>query len=67
VPEIMSAFFWSCATGFSFFAPFFYVIFLTILLTHRAFRDEAKCSKKYGEYWEEYRDLVPYKIIPGVI
>lgn len=67
VPEIMSAFFWSCATGFSFFAPFFYVIFLTILLTHRAFRDEAKCSKKYGEHWDEYRELVPYKIIPGVI
>ena len=67
VPEIMSAFFWSCATGFSYFAPFFYVIFLCVLLTHRAFRDEAKCSKKYGEHWEEYKKLVPYKIIPGVI
>ena len=67
VPEIMAAFFWSCATGFSYFAPFFYVIFLCVLLTHRAFRDEAKCSKKYGEHWDEYRKLVPYKIIPGVI
>ncbi|MDB5281545.1 MAG: hypothetical protein JWO06_620 [Bacteroidota bacterium] len=67
LPEILAAFFWSCATGFSFLMPFFYVIFLTVLLTHRAFRDEAKCSKKYGEHWEEYRKLVPYKIIPRVL
>jgi 7-dehydrocholesterol reductase len=67
VPEIMAAFFWSCATGFSYFAPFFYVIFLTILLTHRAFRDDEKCSAKYGEYWKDYCKAVPYKIIPGII
>jgi 7-dehydrocholesterol reductase len=67
VPEILAAFFWSCATGYDYFMPFFYVIFLTILLTHRAFRDEAKCSKKYGVHWDEYRKLVPYKIIPRVV
>ncbi|MBP6730607.1 MAG: hypothetical protein KA149_01025 [Chitinophagales bacterium] len=67
IPEIMAAFFWSCATGFTFLMPFFYVIFLTVLLTHRAFRDEAKCSKKYGEYWLQYRKMVPYKIIPGIV
>lgn len=67
VPEILAAFFWSCATGFSYFMPFFYVIFLTILLTHRAFRDEVKCSKKYGLHWDEYRKIVPYKIIPGLV
>ncbi|MBK7149341.1 MAG: 7-dehydrocholesterol reductase, partial [Bacteroidetes bacterium] len=31
VPEILAAFCWSCATGFSHFAPFFYVSFLTVL------------------------------------
>ena len=67
LPELAAAFFWSCATGFSYLMPFFYFIFLTVLLTHRAFRDEAKCSKKYGTYWAEYRKLVPYKIIPGVV
>lgn len=67
VPEIMAAFFWSCATGFSFFIPFFYVIFLTVLLTHRAFRDDTKCRNKYNEHWTEYCKLVPYKIIPGII
>lgn len=67
VPELMAAFFWSCATGFDYLMPFFYFLFLCILLTHRAFRDEAKCSKKYGPYWLEYRKLVPYKIIPGLV
>ncbi len=67
IPEIMAAFFWSCATGFSHFAPFFYVSFLTILLTHRAFRDDMKCRNKYGKFWEEYCKKVPYKIIPGVV
>jgi 7-dehydrocholesterol reductase len=67
LPELAAAFFWSCATGFEYFMPFFYVVFLTFLLTHRAFRDEAKCSKKYGKDWETYRKLVPYKIIPGVV
>ena len=67
VPEILAAFFWSCATGFDYLMPFFYVIFLTILLIHRSMRDEEKCSKKYGIYWLEYRKLVPYKIVPGVL
>lgn len=67
VPELLAAFFWSCATGFNYFSPFFYVIFLTILLTHRAFRDDTKCRNKYGKYWDEYCKLVPYKIIPGIL
>ena len=67
LPELAAAFLWSCATGFNYLMPFFYFLFLCILLTHRAFRDEAKCSKKYGKYWQEYRKLVPYKIIPGIV
>jgi 7-dehydrocholesterol reductase len=67
VPEILAAFFWSCATGFSYFAPFFYVSFLTVLLTHRAFRDDTKCANKYGDAWKQYCRAVPYKIIPGVV
>jgi 7-dehydrocholesterol reductase len=67
LPELSAAFLWSCATGFTHLMPFFYVIFLTILLVHRAFRDDEKCSKKYGRHWEEYCKAVPYKIIPGVV
>ena len=46
--------------------PFLYFFFLTILLVHRVFRDEEKCSAKYGKYWEEYCKAVPYRLIPGI-
>jgi 7-dehydrocholesterol reductase len=67
IPEVLAAFFWSCASGFGYVMPFFYVLYLIPVLLHRAYRDEAKCSNKYGPYWKEYRQLVPYKIIPGLI
>mmetsp|Transcript_62643 Transcript_62643/g.149421 ORF Transcript_62643/g.149421 Transcript_62643/m.149421 type:complete len:485 (-) Transcript_62643:79-1533(-) len=44
----------------------FYPIFLTILLIHRAGRDEEKCLAKYGEYYKEYMKVVRYRIIPYV-
>jgi 7-dehydrocholesterol reductase len=46
--------------------PLLYCVFLTILLLHRAKRDEAKCLKKYGADYERYAALVPYLVIPGV-
>ncbi len=62
--EISLAFFWTLPVLFTHFLPWFYVVFLTILLVHRSYRDDAKCSKKYGEYWEIYCESVPNKIIP---
>jgi 7-dehydrocholesterol reductase len=76
VPEILAAFCWSLPAGLHtlstpssllWFIPFFYVIFLTILLLDRAFRDSARCESKYGKYYEEYKRLVPKFIIPGVL
>lgn len=64
IPEILGAFFWSVPALFSNFFPYFYVIFLTALLTERAFRDDRRCAKKYGEDWEKYCKKVPNKIIP---
>ncbi|CAB9516941.1 dehydrocholesterol reductase [Seminavis robusta] len=46
--------------------PLSYAVFLTILLTDRAERDAKKCHAKYGKYYDEYCELVPYKILPGV-
>ena len=46
--------------------PLFYAAFLTILLIHRAARDEEKCLKKYGKYYEQYMAAVKYKIVPYV-
>lgn len=44
-----------------------YVIFLTILLVDRAFRDDLRCGEKYGKYWQQYQSIVPYRLIPGVL
>ena len=67
VPEILGAFFWTVPALFVNITPYLYLIFLTILLVHRAYRDEQKCSRKYGEDWKTYCEKVPYKIIPGLI
>lgn len=67
LPELLAAFFWSVPALFYDFSPYFYVCFLTILLFDRAFRDDKRCADKYGEYWERYCSMVPYKIIPFVI
>ncbi|KAF3362927.1 7-dehydrocholesterol reductase [Chlamydiales bacterium STE3] len=67
LPEILAAFCWSVPALFSNFMPYFYVIFLTILLTERAFRDDRRCARKYGLDWKNYCSVVPYKMIPYVI
>ena len=70
--ELMAAWSW-CLLGTNLssdvsngFLPLFYAVFLTILLVHRADRDEEKCVLKYGDGYREYMKMVPYKIIPGV-
>ncbi|KAF5953181.1 hypothetical protein HYC85_011125 [Camellia sinensis] len=65
VPEILAAFFWTVPTLFNHFLPYFYVVFLTILLFDRAKRDDDRCRSKYGKYWKLYCEKVPYRIIPG--
>jgi 7-dehydrocholesterol reductase len=67
IPEIAGAFFWSVPALFTNFAPYFYVVFLTFLLFDRAFRDDQRCAKKYGNDWKNYCELVPYKIVPFLI
>jgi 7-dehydrocholesterol reductase len=66
VPEIALALAWTLPALFSHALPFSYVVFLTVLLSHRTVRDDAKCSKKYQRYWAEYCQRVPYRIIPYV-
>lgn len=67
VPEIVGAFCWTVPALFSHAIPYFYVVFLTILLIDRAFRDDIRCAQKYEKGWSTYCEQVPYKIIPYVI
>jgi len=64
--EIALAFCWCLPGLFRHLYPFCYVIFLTVLLVHRTFRDERKCADKYGKFWEEYCQQVPSRIIPFI-
>jgi 7-dehydrocholesterol reductase len=64
VPEIAAAFLWTVPALFEHAIPYFYVCFLTILLLDRAFRDDKRCAEKYGEDWEKYCEMVPYKMVP---
>ena len=64
VPEILLAFFWTVPAAFGALLPYSYVMFLTILLTHRSFRDEQKCGKKYGTFWQQYCRKVKHRIVP---
>lgn len=61
---------WSMTTGSptsGSIITYFYPIYFAILLIHRAMRDDHFCSEKYGEGWKEYKKLVPYVFIPGLI
>ena len=66
IPEIMLSFCWSVPALFEHGLPYSYVIYLTVLLVHRSFRDEMKCSAKYNKYWVEYCEKVPSRIVPYV-
>lgn len=64
--ELSAALLWCPPVQFHQIVPYFYFIFLTILLFHRAIRDEERCLKKYGKAYQDYKKKVPYFIIPGV-
>jgi len=61
---ISTAFCLSC--GISYLLPYFYIIYMTILLVHRVGRDDLRLRQKYGAYWTEYCRKVPFKILPYV-
>ncbi|XP_033741199.1 7-dehydrocholesterol reductase-like [Pecten maximus] len=65
--ELLLAFCWTVPCMTLNFAPYAYFVFLTILLVHRSFRDEQKCSRKYGHYWREYCHEVPFRIVPYLL
>jgi 7-dehydrocholesterol reductase len=46
--------------------PYFYIVYMFMLLLHRSIRDDRKCRAKYGEHWDEYCRRVPYVLVPGL-
>ncbi|XP_027685940.2 7-dehydrocholesterol reductase isoform X4 [Chelonia mydas] len=64
--DLMGSLAYCLTCGFGHILPYFYIIYMTILLTHRCIRDEHRCSSKYGKEWKRYTAAVPYRLIPGV-
>ncbi|XP_068664374.1 delta(14)-sterol reductase-like isoform X2 [Aristolochia californica] len=62
--ELMLALSFSLPCGASSIIPYFYPLYLLILLIWRERRDEERCAQKYKEVWMEYCKLVPWRILP---
>ena len=54
------------ARGWGMLITYFYILYFAALIIHRQTRDEANCRKKYGKDWDEYKKLVPWRIVPGI-
>jgi 7-dehydrocholesterol reductase len=66
LPELLGAFCWSLPALFSHFMPYFYLCFLCLLLVDRSYRQDRRCSMKYGKDWDIYCKRVPFRLIPFV-
>ncbi|EDO38405.1 predicted protein [Nematostella vectensis] len=64
VGDLMGCLAYCAACGTGHVLPYFYLIYMTVLLVHRSYRDDVRCREKYGKYWAEYTKLVPYRIVP---
>ena len=64
--DLLMALAWCLPTGFEHPLPYFYILYFTILLVHREWRDNAMCLEKYGRDWEAYCRKVPWRIVPGI-
>ncbi|KAL3536158.1 hypothetical protein ACH5RR_004619 [Cinchona calisaya] len=64
--DLLVALSFSLPCGISSPIPYFYPVYLLILLIWRERRDEARCAQKYKEIWKEYCKLVPWRILPYV-
>ena len=53
-------------TAFASWIPFLLLAWLGGLLVHRSWRDDQRCSAKYGELWERYRQRARFAMVPYV-
>jgi Delta24(24(1))-sterol reductase len=62
--DLFFALTWGAMTGFNSPFPWFYPVFFSCMIVHRAIRDIQRCRRKYGKAWEQYEKEVPYLFIP---
>ena len=44
--------------------PWLYPLYYVALLLPREREDDRRCAEKYGPLWEQYREKVPWRIVP---
>ncbi len=64
--DVAMALSWGLVCGFTHVLPYFYVLFFSIMISHRTLRDVHKCEQKYGNDWTRYKEMVPWLFIPYV-
>lgn len=64
--DLVQSLSWALVVGTASPIPYFYPVFFITVLVHRCGRDFERCALKYGEDWEEYCKVVPYRFIPYV-
>ncbi|EPE30115.1 hypothetical protein GLAREA_12838 [Glarea lozoyensis ATCC 20868] len=57
---------WAVLAGFKSPFPWFYPVFFTCMIAHRARRDVRRCEVKYGDSWVEYKKMVPWLFVPYI-
>jgi len=55
---------WTLLCGLGSFVPYLPLLWLSLLLAHRAWRDEKRCRRKYGDLWVEYGRRVRFRMLP---
>lgn len=66
IPELMFALMICVPTQIASSLQLFYFVYLVILLCDRCGRDDDRCRRKYGKFWNKYCAQVQYKMIPYV-
>lgn len=54
----------ACSSGH--LLPYFYIICMTILLTHCCLWEEHYSANMYSQDWEGYMAAAPYHLLPGI-
>lgn len=64
--EWLTFLFWTLIQGKTTFLTYLPLIFLATFLYLRMKRDETRCLAKYGQYWLQYTNRVPFLLIPNI-
>jgi delta14-sterol reductase len=62
--ELCIYFAWTATCGLASWVPYVLPAWLTLLLAHRAWRDDRRCRAKYGPLWGDYCRRVRFRMIP---